>query len=204
MNAPPGDWPEALREAATIKGWLSRDAAVLLYELARRVARGCIVEVGSYRGRSTLVLARGAAAGHDPPVYAVEPHEPFRGVLGGQFGPEDRGAFFRNMVRTGAYRQVRLLNTTSDVLAPGWREPVGLLWIDGDHSYDGVRRDFDAWRPHLLPEGHVVLDDAEDPLLGPHRLVRELTAAGWSVTDRSGKVACLRRADGLGGEGRAT
>jgi hypothetical protein len=189
-----GAWPDELREVASIKGWLSRDAAVLLYDLAREVTDGCIVEVGSYRGRSTVALARGAAAGHSPRIYAVEPHEPFVGVLGGEFGPEDRAAFFRNMVRTGAYEHVRLLNISSEILAPGWREPVALLWLDGDHAYEGVRRDFDAWEPHLLPDCDVVLDYADDPGVGPYRLAQELRATGWANVGQVGRVVHLRRA----------
>jgi predicted O-methyltransferase YrrM len=187
------DWPAELQDVPTIKGWLSPDAAALLYELAREVEDGCIVEVGSYRGRSTVVLARGAAAGKGAPVYAVEPHEPFVGVLGGEFGPEDRAAFFRNMVRTGAYEQVRLLNTSSEILSPGWSEPVALLWLDGDHSYDGVKRDFDSWERHLLPDADLVLDDADDPELGPSRLVEELKARGWEKAEEAGRVVHLRR-----------
>ena len=155
---------------------------------------GCIVEVGSYRGRSTVVLARGAAHGHEPHVYAVEPHEPFVGPRGGEFGPEDRAAFFRNMIRTGAYLQVRLLNTSSEVVVLGWKEPVALLWLDGDHSYEGVRRDFEAWERHLLPDCDVVLDDVDDPTLGPARLVDELTQGGWVETARMDRVVHLRRA----------
>ena len=186
------EWPDGLVDAASIEGWLPRPAAVLLYELARGVTNGCIVEVGSYRGRSTVALARGAAAGHGAPVYAVEPHEQCVGLRGGEFGPEDRAAFFRNMVRTGAYRHVRLINVSSEVLAPGWTLPVALLWLDGDHSYHAVRRDFDAWRPHLLPDCDVVLDDTDDPELGPFRLVEELTREGWDDLGRVGRVAHLR------------
>jgi Methyltransferase domain len=191
-------WPPELQDVAAVKGWLSPDAAVLLYELARKVEGGCIVEVGSYRGRSTIVLARGAAAGNGVPVYAVEPHEPFVGVLGGEFGPEDRGAFFRNMLRTGAYENVRLLNTSSEVLSPGWREPVALLWLDGDHSYDGVRRDFDSWERHLLPGCDLALDDADDPELGPYRLIQELTDRSWRKVGQTGRVAHLRRKNDSG------
>jgi MMP 1-O-methyltransferase len=178
----------------SIKGWLPRDAALLLYGLAREVREGCIVEVGSYRGRSTVVLARGSEHGNGARVYAVEPHEPFVGPRGGQFGPEDRAAFFRNMLRTGAYRTVHLLNTSSEIVAQGWKEPVALLWLDGDHSYDGVRRDFDAWAPHFLPGCDLVLDDTDDPELGPQQLVEELTRAGWAEVARLGRVAHLRRA----------
>ena len=194
--SPRHDWPEELRDVPSIRGWLSRDAATLLYDLARGVQDGCIVEVGSYRGRSTLVLARGSADGHGARVYAVEPHETFVGPRGGEFGPEDRAAFFRNMARTGAYRQVRLLNTSSEVVAPGWKEPVALLWLDGDHSYEGVRRDFDAWEPHLTEACDLVLDDTDDPRLGPRRLVEELTSAGWFEARRVDRVAHLRRRAG--------
>jgi hypothetical protein len=192
------DWPSELQDVSSIRGWLSPDAAVLLYELARRAEGGCIVEVGSYRGRSTVVLARGAAAGHGVPVYAVEPHEPFIGVLGGEFGPKDRAAFFRNMVRTGAYEQVRLLNTSSEILSPGWSEPVALLWLDGDHSYAGVRRDYDSWERHLVPTCDLVLDDADDPKLGPYRLVEELTAGSWEKAGEAGRVVHLRQKVGAG------
>jgi hypothetical protein len=149
--------------------------------------------VGSYRGRSTVALARGTAAGHNVRVYAVEPHEPFVGVLGGAFGPEDRAAFFRTMVRTGAYEQVRLLNVSSEILSPGWNEPVALLWLDGDHAYDSVRRDFDAWAPHLTASCDVVLDDAVDPELGPHRLADELEQGGWERVGQAGRLVHLRR-----------
>jgi hypothetical protein len=70
---------------------------------------------------------------------------------------------------------------------------VGLLWIDGDHRYEAVRRDFEGWRPHLLPGAAVVLDDAADPALGPHRLLAELQEAGrFETLQRHGKLAVLR------------
>ena len=74
------------------QGMTSLKEVSLLYELAKQAKNGCIVEVGSYRGRSTVALGRGSMDGNQVPVFAIEPHEEFRGVLGGQFGPEDRGA----------------------------------------------------------------------------------------------------------------
>lgn len=159
-------------------GWLSLDEAVLLYHLARQTTTGSIVEVGSYRGRSTVALAKGALAGGNRPVYAIDPHEKFVGVLGGQFGPEDRGFFFQVMLKTSSYKNVRLVNLSSEVITPGWKGPVSLLWIDGDHTYEGVRRDFECWKNHLAQTAYIAFDDATDPRLGPHKLISELIQSG--------------------------
>lgn len=168
--------------------------ATLLYGLAQGVREGCIVEVGSYRGRSTVALGRGSIDGGGAPVYAIEPHEPFTGVLGGRFGPEDRGAFYEAMLRTGCCRAVRLVNLSTERVVGAWEKPVALLWIDGDHTYEGVRRDFDCWAPHLTATAQVAFDDATNPKLGPHRLIRELIEGGsFRQTAAVGKVVVLSR-----------
>ncbi len=176
-----------------VEGWLSKEEAELLFALARGVETGCIVEVGSYRGRSTVALALGSQRGHGAPVFALDPHEPFTGALGGDFGPEDRAAFYRNMLRSGCYHDVRLINLDSEIVTRGWSKTVSLLWIDGDHSYQGVSRDFNCWRPHLAPDAQVVFDDSLDPRIGPARLIEELLESGAFERVRTvGKVTLLR------------
>jgi Methyltransferase domain len=183
--------PPHVRAAARVEGMVSEREADLLFRLAQADGPGCIIEVGSFRGRSTVALARGAGSS---PVYAIEPHEPFTGILGGTFGPQDRAAFFRAMLSSGCYERVRLVSVSSEVVAPGWRQPVRLLWLDGDHSYSGVRRDWEAWRPHLVPSAVVAFDDSTDEAIGPHRLIGELVGAGeLTPIERVGKVTVLRR-----------
>lgn len=188
MNRQP--WPEHLLPVQRIKGMISQFEAGALYDFARAASTGCIVEVGSYRGRSTAALALGTRAGAGLPVFAVDPHEAFTGVKGGEFGAADRAAFFRNMLRTGTYEEVRLVNLSSEVITPGWTLPVSLLWIDGDHSYDGVRRDFECWSPHLTPDATVMFDDVN--VEGPRRLTDELVASGgWQIVNQVGKTRAL-------------
>jgi hypothetical protein len=179
----------------SIRGSISTEEGTRLRELAAGVTEGVIVEVGSWRGRSTYALSTGAKEGGNAPVFAIDPHEQFDGIFGGEFGPPDRRAFYRNMLRTGSWDNVRLVNLSSDVVTPGWTRPVGMLWIDGDHTYEGVKRDVDCWVPFLLPGAPLVLDDTTNRRGGPHRLIRELTAQAWSVVERIGKVAVLK-ADG--------
>jgi hypothetical protein len=191
-------WRSATRDPMTAvaraEGMISIDEARLLYELAGAVAEGCIVEVGSYRGRSTIALARGSQNGRGAPVFAFDPHEEFVGVLNGKFGAEDRAWFFRNMLQSISYRIVRLVELPSTIVAAGWRRAVGLLWIDGDHSYDGVRSDVDCWLPHLIPDATVAFDDATNEQLGPCRVIRELLQTGhFQESQAVGKVRVLRR-----------
>jgi hypothetical protein len=161
--------------------------AALLTRLASEVEEGCIVEVGSYRGMSTIALAKGARV----PVYAIEPHEDFTGILGGTFGPDDRRAFFENLLRAGVVEQVRLVNLSSEVVTPAWQLPVGLLWIDGDHRYEAVRRDFVCWEPHL--RGKVAFHDAIQQKLGPARLIDELLADGFELVEHVQGTKVLQR-----------
>ena len=181
-----------LEQVEVTKGWLSLDEARLLHSSAGQVTDGCIVEVGSYRGRSTIALAIGAPEG--VPVYAVEPHEEFLGPRGAFFGPEDRKAWMENMLRSGVWERVRLVNLSSEVVTPGWDKPVGLIWIDGDHHYEAVRRDIEVWTPHLLPDAQVLFDDSVKPKTGPGRVVRELVDSGaYEIAEQTGKVSKLRR-----------
>ena len=76
------------------------------------------------------------------------------------------------MLNLGLAQTVRLVNLSSEVVAPGWTCPVSLLWVDGDHRYEGVRRDIDCWARHLAPGATVVLDDMDDHKRGSVRVLR--------------------------------
>jgi len=178
---------------AKTEGMINLEEARLLYELAKNTKEDCIVEVGSYRGRSTVALGLGSLDGHQVPVFSIEPHEEFLGILGGVFGPQDRGAFYQAMIDTSCYLIVRLINLSSEKVAPNWDRKIGLLWIDGDHSYEGVRRDFDCWLPHLAAGVTIALDDSTSPRLGPYMIVDKLLKTGYAdKVQITGKITVLR------------
>lgn len=164
-----------IRKMMAVEGQILRREAVLLYKLASQVRNGCIVEIGSYRGKSTVTLALGTRAGHQVPVYAIEPHEEFVGVLGGRFGAADRVAFFRNMSQAECLQTVRLINLASTAVAKGWDQPIGLLFIDGDHRYEGVKSDFEGFAPWVCEGGIVAFHDSD---LAPGRVAGEAVATG--------------------------
>ena len=192
---PQFDTNKLVRRVLAVEGMLTSEEAAELIRLAAMVhGESCVLEVGSYRGRSTTALALGVQMGGNAPIYAIDPHEPFHGVLGGTFGPADRRAFFRNLVKAGVVEQVRLVNLSSEIVSKGWTKPIGLLWLDGDHSYEGVQRDFDAWAPFLIPHAVVAFHDACDPALGPRQLVDRLLASGdFERLGAVGELVALRK-----------
>jgi hypothetical protein len=186
---------DVVAKALAVEGQTSPEECLLLYRYASEADGRAVVEVGSYRGRSTAALALGArAAASETPVFAVEPHERFTGILGGEYGPNDRIAFFGNLLDAGVVDMVRLVNLSSETVTPGWRKPIYFLWVDGDHTYEGVKRDFECWEPHVVTEGFVAFHDSTDPNIGPIKLIRELVATGaWEIVEQLHGTTVLRR-----------
>jgi glycosyltransferase involved in cell wall biosynthesis len=180
-----------------IRGGITIQEGSFLRRLASGISNGCIVEVGSFQGKSAVALdygVRDQVNGGHCVVYCIEPHRPFTGFYGGKFGPSDRGAFYRTMCNTGAFNNVALINQSSEQVTPGWNEPVGLLFIDGDHRYEAVRRDFNCWDPHIVLDGIVAFDDACDPACGPYKVIEEVVTSGcYKRLESVGKIVALRK-----------
>ncbi len=155
---------------ATVGGFLFPREGPLLYELARACSgRGVIVEIGSWKGKSTIWLASGARAGARVRVYAVDPHTGSP-ELREQYGdgiwtlPE----FERNLERAGVGELVSPIVSTSEDAAAEFSQPIELLFIDGAHDAASVRRDLEAWTPRVVEGGVVALHDTgrdQEPLV---------------------------------------
>lgn len=159
-----------------VDGWLSRREGEALYELARacRAGDGVIVEIGSWKGKSTIWLGNGSKAGQSVPVYAVDPHIGFPDV------PETYGViktfeeFKRNIEAAGVDDVVTPLVMTSEEAAAGFTEPVALLFVDGVHQYEYVKSDFEYWFPKVRDGGVMVFHDTAGPAhTGAKRFVEQ-------------------------------
>ena len=149
------------RKLRGVEGQIAEEEQTLLYRYAKKTTTDTsIVEIGSYRGKSTICLGLGSRAGNQNTVYAIDPHELFTGVNGGEFGPKDLAAFYSNIIRFGLGNLIRQISLSSFEVGKIWNEKIGLLWLDGDHSYEGVKRDVDQFAKHVVPGGFILFHDS--------------------------------------------
>lgn len=145
---------------ADVPGWLTDDEGEALYELARRCeGHGVIVEIGSWKGKSTICLGLGSRAGRAVRIFAVDPHADYR-----------FGDFKANIERAGIQDLVTPVPSLSQAAAESFDEPIELLFVDGSHEEALVREDFAKWVPKVVEGGWVAFHDTTWTA-GPRRVV---------------------------------
>ena len=155
---------DAFEKADAVDGWLTRGQAHRLWEGAQRLGPAAqVVEIGSYRGRSTIVLARGAPA--DASVVAIDPHAgndrgPRQIRASSRLGAADHQAFMENLQRAGVADRVRHVRRRSADAADAVAGQIDLLYVDGAHRYRFARDDLRLWGPRVGPGGTLLVHDA--------------------------------------------
>jgi predicted O-methyltransferase YrrM len=154
---------------AALDGLIEHTTGLRLAELAGDVpADQAIVELGSYRGKSTCYLAAGARRGQGAHVWAVDAWDNPENESGrhGYAEPGVREAFMAQVGAMGLQDRITGVQAFTRDAAAAWQrsEQVGLLFVDASHVQADVQADFDAWARHLAPGAVVAFDD-----YGTHR-----------------------------------
>lgn len=167
-----------------LEGLIPTEVGEALTRFARE-STGDIVEVGSYKGKSTCYLAAGAPGRK---VYAVDAWG-LKGNVPGRFRFDlAREAFDR---QTAAYPNIVPIQGFSLDVAATWPTRIGLLYLDGDHRYESVLADLEAWSPHCT--GLIVCDDWGTPKNpGVAKAIGQFTAAhDVNYTIQAGRLAVI-------------
>lgn len=153
--------PDIKKITDKIDGWLSERERKFLYEKAKGCSgKGAIVEIGSFKGKSTVCLALGSKNGKNLKVYAIDPHiSDLEHRLYNQ--KESTFKIFQsNIKEAGVTDIVNPIVKSSKEAAKDWSRPIEFLWIDGDHSYDGAKTDFDFYSPFVVDGGLIAFHDS--------------------------------------------
>jgi predicted O-methyltransferase YrrM len=156
-------------------------------------AAGAALEVGCFKGGSTVYLGMACRRRGIAPVAAIDL---FTGTPGWNQSFDTHDEARARLDRWGL-ADVRLIRGDSRVVA--WDMPLAVLHIDGDHSFEACSADLARFAPHLVPGGIVILDDYDDVHPGVTRAAREFLARGGFEIARDNYRAggngsiCLRR-----------
>lgn len=165
------------------------DSAWLLHGLVRSLKPEVCVEIGSARGKSACFIGLGLRENGSGRLYAIDPHcsTPWNDTA----SVETYETMRQNLQRLNLEPYVEIVRARSEDVAREWSTPIDLLFIDGDHGYESVRRDWLAFSPFVRPFGVVLFHDTlwdlrpdperRRPDMGVPRLVEELRQGGYPV-----------------------
>lgn len=109
---------------------------------------GIIVEIGAEFGMSASLFCWFAP--HTAKIYSID-----------LFPGDLLQVHTDNLKRAGFAGRSKQIQGDSAQIGFGWQlGKIDLLFIDGDHSYNGVQRDIAAWIPHVKVNGVVIFHDA--------------------------------------------
>ncbi|KUN85973.1 hypothetical protein AQJ66_12070 [Streptomyces bungoensis] len=214
----PAPKPEILAAFEAAKGFMPVDEGLALYAAAVEAGRlGLpLLEVGTYCGRSTILLADAAREagvtaltvdhhrGSEEQQPGWDYHDPE--TVDPEIGLMDTlPTFRRTLHRAGLEDHVVALVGRSPQIAAIWNSPVGLVFVDGGHTDEHANADYEGWAPHVAEGGLLVIHDVfphpEDEFTGqaPYRVyLRALDSGAFTEVSATGSLRVLRRTGARG------
>lgn len=146
-------------EPHAVPGWFHHGKKIL--ELVEQHRPKVCVELGTWQGASAVPVAMSIARWGGT-LTCIDTWSGELDEHGGSRpgkAPIMLLACARRMVEMGVGPLVRLIPAMTVDAARYWSEPIDFLYVDADHSYEGVRADLEAWVPHVKPGGLILGDD---------------------------------------------
>jgi predicted O-methyltransferase YrrM len=191
---------DALSRIEGVEGWLSTDQAERLWNAASPLGAGAVlVEIGSFRGRSAVVLS--TAAGEGTTLYAIDPHAGNdRGDLRGEGRTQeeeaeiDHKAFNANLEAAGVRDRVVHIRKFSHDAVDDVPDSIDLLYVDGAHQYTPAVGDIRAFGAKVKPGGTMLVHDSFSSVGVTLAILTDLTfTTAWRYVGRSRSLAEYRK-----------
>ncbi len=192
-------WSYVWNYVKRIDSALTERESSILYQYSCIAGKGCIVEIGSYLGRSSCSLGFGARA-TGRVVFCVDHHkgDDQSGHITDQNGNvlSTFGSFVKNVKMLNLWGTVIPIVSDSVEAGKTWNKTyIDLLFIDGYHTKVGCLNDFNAFYKHLRDGSHVIFHDYERNIktFGVKEAVNELQDNGiLSIVDTVDSMAITK------------
>lgn len=208
--------PELRKAAEAATGFMPAPEGLALHDAAARyAAKGPVLEVGTYCGKSTIYLAAAAREKGQPVITVDHHHGSEENQPGWEYhdttlvdprtGRLDTLPHVRaTLAAAGVEEDVIVIVGRSANVARLWRTPLGMLFIDGGHTDVAATTDYESWAPWIAPGGllaiHDVFPDPADGGQAPYRIyLRAAQSGAFTEIPGEGSLRLLERTgDGIG------
>ena len=153
-----------IKNFRNLGGWLTEQEAMGLFLLAFKAPRNAkIVEIGSWQGKSTYCLAKGLRSRK---IYAIDPFNADTGfdeasekIYSVKKGVNDLyDKFIHNMTKPKVLSKI-IAKRGYSYQFPDEFDKIDVLFIDGDHSIEGCKLDFELFSPNIVVGGYTAFHD---------------------------------------------
>ena len=166
-----------LDESIYLPGWYRAEEAQTLALTSHALPEGAvIVEIGSFLGSGTVLLAGPRKVRGSGRVHCVDPFDcsgdafsvgVYQKLLTAVGGGSLRHHFDENLERAGLATWVDVHQGRADAVAADWTLPIDLLVLDGDQSRGGARAAYESWLPFLKPGGIIAVHNTAPRVYAP-------------------------------------
>lgn len=158
------------------------------------------IEIGSYRGQSVCAVGCGVRSSGAVGVrlFAIDLWTSKKG--GKRTNPKysSKGTwklFNQNLAAFGLSDQVKAVMDESVHASTRRGRPIHLLYIDGDHSYEGCLADFNAWSHFVPVGGTIAFHDYKTRFRGVTNVIEQhvIPSGNWGDVDVYGRIWSAKR-----------
>lgn len=129
------------------------------------------VEIGTHKGGSASLVSKCL-----PMNVRLTTIDTFEKAPKGSIPPEKEPPKYEEAEETiekqGDISKVEIVKGCSWKVAENWDKGIDMLFIDGDHLYHAVRKDFNSWEPHVVEDGYILMHDIN--LKGVRKVYEEI------------------------------
>ena len=171
-----GPFSEYITASEKITGWARGPEAIELARVANSLPTDAlVVEIGSFLGSSAVLLAGGRKLAGSGLVHCVDPFDgsgdahstPVYSDVIDSLARPIRDQFEQNVRAAGVYEYVVVHEGTAEDVGATWRDPIDMLFLDGDQSPAGAKSAYESWIPFLKPGGVVAVHNSAERLYSP-------------------------------------
>ena len=199
--------PIYLSLSARVAGWTRGAEAEALIQAAYHLPdHSVIVEIGSFLGSASILLAGARKLRRTGKVHCVDPFDAsgdvvsvpeYARILSHYEGLSQLEIFRANVRRAGLASWACVHQGQAEQVGSGWALPIDMLFMDGDQSPRGVSTAYESWSPWLRPNGLLALHNSNERLYaedhdGHYQLRRRLLVDGsYSLAEEVGSTSFL-------------